>query len=106
MSQNYKEMKIAGINCFINSDLAEAMENDNLAEFTVENYIEGLKTGNGLNPDCINFETGEFQVETTFIHNMKFVIRGEVVFEGKDEEGQPESWHLNEAVGLEFKRVR
>jgi len=113
--QNYTEKNIEGIKCVVNSDLAEAMDNNRLVAFQVENCIRALKRqtiGNyvaGIDPNNINFKTGEFCTELEFMSELptkRFVIRGEVVFEGKDEEGFPESWRLNEGAGLEIQRVR
>jgi len=106
--QNYTEKDIEGIECVINSDLAEAMDNNRLVAFQVENCIKALKEGD-IDPNDIYFETGEFKTELEWMSELpskSFIIRGEVIFEGKDEEGFPESWRLNEGAGLEIQRVR
>jgi len=106
--QNYTEKKILGIDCYVNSELAEAMAADKMTNYFVECEIEALRKE--IDPNDINFETGEFKTETGFIkvfgQVMRFSIEGEVAFDSKDEEGNPESWHLNEEVRLQIRRVR
>lgn len=102
--QKYIEKKIEGIDCLVNSDLARAMENDKHTVYLVECYIRDLKKE--IDPDDINLDTAEFETETSFINRMVFVIRGSVILEGKDEDGWPKSWHLNESAGLQIRRVR
>lgn len=102
--QNYTRKNVSGIDCYINSELAEVMAFSAGTTYMVECEIEALKIG--IDPDDLSFETGEFKVETGFINNKRYVLEGEVVFQGKDEEGNPESWKLDESKGVQIRRVR